>query len=185
MARGILHISRAFALSVLVLVAASCGGDASTGVPVRATPDSLLVSGLGNGSSATLLQCDPPDTAQSATAIIGPLGGTVAIGNTIVAIPANAVLAPTSFRLSIPASRLVEISVQAGDSLHFYFLKPVLVTIDYGRCADAVPPQSSLSVWHIDETSKSLLELMPSVDLRLLHTISFYTGHLSGYAVAD
>jgi hypothetical protein len=102
-----------------------------------------------------------------------------------VLIPANAVLSPTTFRLIVPASRIVEIAVRAGDAEHFLFEQPVLVTIDYGRCADALSRTGTLSVWHIDESSKALLENMSAVDLRLLHTISFYTGHLSGYAVAD
>ena len=117
--------------------------------------------------------------------MIGPQGGTLAIGNTSVVIPRNAVLAATTFRLTIPASPLVEIAVRAGDAEHFVFDEPVLVTIDYGRCADAGADLPPLTAWHIDETSKALLENMSGVDFRALHVMTFYTGHLSGYAVAD
>jgi hypothetical protein len=183
MSRRLPRTSRLLSLVALVLAATSCG-DAATGV-VPGGPDSLLVPVVGDARGVRLLQCDPPATAQTATAIIGPLGGTLALGNTKVVIPANAVLANTSFRLTIPVSRLVEISVRAGDAEHFVFEQPVAVSIDYGRCADERSLLSPLSVWHIDESTKSLLERMASVDVRLLHTVTFSTGHLSGYAVAD
>lgn len=182
---GLLQSARLSALAFVVVAASACGSDATTGVPDRTRSDGRALPPLLGGSGTSLLQCDPPVAAGTTTGVIGPLGGLLSIGGTRVLIPANAVLAPTAFRLTVPASRLVEISVRAGDAEHFLFEQPVLVTIDYGRCADAVPLSSPLSVWHIDETSKSLLENMSAVDLRLLHTITFYTGHLSGYAVAD
>jgi hypothetical protein len=186
MPRTLLQSSRLFALAVAFASVASCGGgEATTGVTGDAPTGLLSLPPLIGGSNPSLLACDAPATDSSTTGVIGPLGGLLAIGGTQVLIPANAVLVPTTFRLTIPASRLVEISVRAGSAEHFLFEKPVLVTIDYGRCAGAVPLSASLSAWHIDETSKSLLENMSGVDLRLLHTITFYTGHLSGYAVAD
>ena len=83
------------------------------------------------------------------------------------------------------ASSCVEIAVRAGDAEHVVFAQPVLLTIDYGRCAAGLSAQQALTAWHIDETSKALLENMSGVDLRALHVITVYTGHLSGYAVAD
>lgn len=176
--------ARALPLALLLAAVASCGSDRAT----SPTPPSQLLGLpiLGSGSgSPTLLQCDPPAAADSVTALIGPLGGTLALGNTRVVIPENAVLSLTPFKLKVPASRLVEISVRGGDAEHFLFLQPVLVQIDYGRCAGSLGLLKPISVWHIDESSKALLENMGGTDLRLLHTISFYTGHLSGYAVAE
>jgi hypothetical protein len=59
------------------------------------------------------------------------------------------------------------------------------MSIDYSRCATPELDQHTLSVWNIDPDSKALLEQMTSVDLKLTHTITFTTIHLSGYAVAD
>lgn len=182
MTRRLLHPSRLFALAFALLTAASCG-DAATGIAGRDAGS--LRPLVDTTSQPTLLACDPASTTQTATGIIGPLGGTLAIGATSVTIPANAVLAPTSFQLTIPASRLVEISVKAGNADHYVFLQPVVVTIDYGRCAGSLSPLTALSAWNIDEATKAPLENMGGVDARLLHTITFATIHFSGYAVAD
>ena len=172
--------ARLVAFTLALLAGAACAADRGTGVA-----SSPIDGALGQPLSHALLQCAPAAAEQTTSAIIGPLGGTLSIGATSVVIPRDAVLTPTSFRLTIPASSYVEIAVRAGDAEHFVFAQPVLVTIDYGRCAAGLPAQQALTAWHIDETSKALLENMSGVDLRALHVITFYTGHLSGYAVAD
>jgi hypothetical protein len=183
--RQLARSGRAAALAIAFAVAAASCGDATT---APAAPDAgadLRLPLIGGSSSSRLLECDPAPAAQTVTGIVDALGGTLAIGGTRVVIPANAVLGPTTFRMTIPASRLVEISVKAGEADHFVFALPVMVSIDYGRCAPELSALQPLSVWHIDESSKALLENMSGVDLRLFHTITFFTGHLSGYAVAD
>jgi hypothetical protein len=40
-------------------------------------------------------------------------------------------------------------------------------------------------VWYIDPATGTLLENMLGVDNKLTRTITFSTGHLSGYAVAN
>lgn len=106
-------------------------------------------------------------------------------GNTRVVIPADAVLAPTAFTLSVPSSKYVEIEVTAGGSEHFVFALPVTVTLDYGRCSRSDLDKASLSAWNIDPATKSLLEAMVSVDDKVTRTVTFSTIHFSGYAVAD
>jgi len=170
--------------ALLVVASTSCTGDNVSG-PAQAPATSLSLPLLGGSSSPALLQCDPPAAADSVTGIIGALGGTLQLGGTSVVIPQNAVLTPTPFTLKVPASRLVEISVKAAGTDHYVFLQPVLVTIDYGRCAGGLSLLQPVTAWHIDETTKALLEPMFGVDVRLTHSITFYTGHLSGYAVAD
>lgn len=184
MTRRLLHPARLLALAVALVTATSCG-DMPSGLSGRPPATGSLFPIGGTSNQSTLLACDPAATSQTATALIGPLGGTLAIGTTSVTIPANAVLSPTTFQLTIPSSRLVEISVKAGGADHYVFAQPVLVTIDYGRCAGSLSPLSTLSVWNIDETTKALLQNMGGVDARLLHTITFSTIHFSGYAVAD
>jgi hypothetical protein len=136
------------------------------------------------GAVPTLVQC-PAVATETATGLIGPLGGVLAAGNTQVLIPADAVLFPTSFTLTVPASPYAEIEVTPAGGTHFIFAIPVVVTIDYGRCGRPELDDRPLSVWNIDTESKALLEGMGGIQDKLTHTITFTTAHFSGYAVAD
>jgi hypothetical protein len=157
-----------------------CPGDSST--PTGPGKDQGPTKSLFGGSAA-LITCPAPETV-SGGELIGPLGGVLAVGGIRVIVPANAVLVPTSFSLTVPSSNYLEIDVKAGDADHFVFERPVVVAIDYGRCG--LPRfHDALSVWNIDPDTKALLEQMPSVDSQLTHTIIFSTIHFSGYAVAD
>jgi len=179
-----------FRLPLALLALAACWGDVTSPTPRASdtgraesialwplTPDTDV-------SAATLISC-PTTTAQSVTQHIGLSGGVLALGNTRVVIPFGAVLVPEDFTLTIPESPYAEIRVRAGSAEHYLFQQPVLMSIDYSRCASPELDQRALSVWNIDEDSRALLEQMTGVDLKLTHTITFTTIHLSGYAVAD
>ena len=171
MPKSLLFVSRCAALAALAISAATCGGgNSSTAIP--------------SPSSPTLLKC-PATQTQSTSALITTLGATVSLGGTSVKIPAGALLAATTIKLTVPASQYMEIAVQANDLTSFLFQQPVSITIDYSRCPDAEANKAPLSVWHIDTESKQLLENMGGVDDKTTHTITFTTGHLSGYAVAN
>jgi hypothetical protein len=160
--------------------AAACSVDRAAG-PRPADRSSLL--GLFDRDPA-LIKC-PAGAAQSASSLIGPLGGVLAVEGAQVVIPANAVLSPTTFTLTVPASKYVEIDVTTGDSEHYVFSQPVLVTLDYGRCGRSDLLRAPLTAWNIDPQTKALLEPMISVDNKLTQTVTFTTLHFSGYAVAD
>jgi hypothetical protein len=166
--------------ALLLAALVGCPGDSST--PTGPGKDQGPSKSLSAASTA-LITCPAP-AAQASTGLIGPLGGVLAVGGIRVIVPVNAVLAPTSFTLTVPASNYLEIDVKAGDADHFVFARPVIVAIDYGRCG--LPRfHSALSAWNIDPDTKALLEEMPSVDSQLTQTIIFSTIHFSGYAVAD
>jgi hypothetical protein len=112
------------------------------------------------------------------------LGGTVSLGGTAVRIPVGALAAATTITLTVPASQYMEIEVTANNLTSFVFQQAVSVTIDYSRCSAAEASKSPLSVWHINTQTKQLLENMGGVDDKTTHSITFTTGHLSGYAVA-
>ena len=175
------HLRLALALLVSNLGAGiACTGDhsASTGMTgLSATKDAFPSVNRG-----TLIKCST-NTAQTVTRLVGPFGGALALGATTVVIPANAVLAPTVFTLTVPATKYAEIDVKAAGMAHFFFQAPVVLTIDYSRC-DGIDGQA-LTVWNIDPATKALLERMPSIDNKLTRTITFTTTHFSGYAVAD
>jgi hypothetical protein len=170
--------------SVLVL-ASGCGGGGEVvagttgpGDPPSSATDTQLTSG------PHLVQC-PTSTAASTQATIGPLGGLLSLGGTSVSIPLGALLEPVTISLTIPASQYMEIDVSVAGTDHFVFEQPIVVTLDYSRCSRSNIDLAPLTVWHIDEDSKALLEAMPTVDNKLTRQAIFTTGHLSGYALAN
>ena len=134
-------------------------------------------------TTANLLEC-PANTTQSTSALVGPLGGLVSIGGASISIPAGALLSPVEVSVTVPESNLMEVDISVSGTEHFLFELPVVVTVSYARCNRNLG-FTPLTVWHIDSETHELLEQMPSVDNKLLQTITFTTGHLSGYAVAN
>jgi hypothetical protein len=129
----------------------------------------------------TLAVC-PVAQTDSTSSLLGVLGGTLSLDGTSVFLPVNALLSATDIELTIPASQYMEIGVTANGG-HFLFQSPITITIDYSRCSSEVRAQT-LSVWHIDPATHQLLDNMGGIDDKLTSTITFTTGHLSGYAIA-
>lgn len=169
--------SRFVLATMLVLSVAACSDPQSV-----AGPEAIAVGPQFAAGSAAPIEC-PIATTQSASATIGLLGGTVAVGGTAVVIPAGAVLLPENFTLTIPASNYLQIDVTAGNSEHYEFLKPISVTIDYSRCTRSNIDKAPLTVWYWDGTT--LLENMNGTDDKATRTMTFGTPHLSGYVIAD
>ena len=167
--------------SVVLLAAFTLAcGDPTSNAAVQTGPSSQLL-GLG---APTLVEC-PSSGATTTEAVVDVLGGTLSLGGTTVTIPAGALLGPTRVVLTVPASRYMEIDVSVPGVEHFVFQQPITVTLDYGRCARGDIDTRLLSVWYIDSQSKQPLERMVSIDNKLTRTITFVTGHLSGYALAN
>lgn len=164
----------AFAAATL---AAMAGCAEPTGSAPMRSPDRSVATGGG------LLVC-PTGSAQSASAVVGPEGGTVAVGATRITIPAGAVPVPTKFKLLVPHSRFVEVRISAGDADHYRFAAPATVVIDYSRCGALRAAQPRLGVWYVDDQTKSPLEEMAATNDPLARTLTFRTDHLSSYAVA-
>lgn len=149
----------------------------------RTTP--LGVStGLPRLVGQSLIQC-PTSQATSASSVITALGGVVSAGGTSIVIPEGALLEPATVTVTVPASTYMEVDISVSGSEHFIFEVPVVVTISYARCNRSDINFSPLTAWYIDSDSRDLLEEMPSVDDKLLRTVTFPTGHLSGYALAN
>jgi hypothetical protein len=125
----------------------------------------------------------PSQTSSSTTAEIGLLGGLLSVGGVSVSIPAGALLAPVTMTLSLPASNHLEIDISVEGSEHFIFELPVVVTVSYARCG--WQGWSPISAWYFNQGTGELLEQMPSLDNKLLRTVTFTTGHLSGYILAN
>jgi hypothetical protein len=137
-----------------------------------------------SGFGSKLIKCDTEESATS-TALVTPLGGLVSVGGTSVLIPAGALLSDATVTISVPASKYMRVDVSVEGFDHFVFEQPVTVTVDYSRCTDPNLNLTPLTAWYVDFGTKRLLEAMPSVDNKLTKTVTFTTGHLSGYALAD
>lgn len=154
----------------------------SCGEPRATAPESSAQRG-GN-SSPSLIECPSTETSTT-SAVVGLLGGVIQLGGTSITIPSGALATPTLLQVTIPASRYMEIDVTAVGFTSFLFQQPVSVTIDYSRCTRSDLDQQTLHVWHIDPVTKQLLDDMGGTDDKASKRITFSTGHLSGYAVAN
>jgi hypothetical protein len=181
------------AAATLLAVGASCTSDDTTGPSTEPlsqtttqpqqgpTPDPLLEPLVGQTLQAALntvhlLTCSPQPYLQT-KAVVGPAGGTIVVGAHRLRIPAGAL----SARVTITAEQ-VRGSV---NSVRFQpagltFAKPATLTLSYGNCL--LPPVSKRVVY-TDERLK-VLELIPSLDLRLNRTVNGSIRHFSRYAVA-
>ena len=142
------------------------------GPPVNPPPDSGLVA------------C-PSASTQSGAALILPLGGTVSVAGSSVILPTGAVTVPTIISLRLPASAYMEMELRAAGLDVFVFELPLTVVMDYSRCASAALDAKPLRVWQIDPATKEKIADMGGVDSKQSHTVTFTTGHLSGYAIAN
>ncbi|HEU4996025.1 MAG TPA: hypothetical protein VFT29_14480 [Gemmatimonadaceae bacterium] len=178
-----MHANR-FTLVLTALAAASLAACASSPTETsRTTPDSNATL-LPQAGAPQLLHCPATQTV-STSALVTPLGAVLSIAGTSISIPAGALLSPTTVTVTVPASEYMEVDVTAMGASHFVFELPVVITIDYSRCGPVNLFAAPYSAWYIDSETKALLELMVSVDNKLTRTVTFTTGHLSGYALAN
>jgi len=174
--RSVRRSGKVVAAAAFLLIAASCGEPRATAPQTS--------SSRTDGSSPSLIEC-PTNQTSSTSALVGLLGGSVQLGATGIRIPSGALTAPTLIQVTVPASRFMEIDVSAVGFTSFLFQQPVTITIDYSRCnRNDLNPQT-LQVWHIDPVTHQLLENMGGVVDTVAEQITFTTGHLSGYAVAN
>lgn len=176
-------VSRLLALPAVLLVAA-CAVDApSAPATVSAAGTLPLAAKSSPAVTGTLLAC-PTDVGVEGSATIGRDGGTLTVDGYSLVVPAGAVPRETEFRISAPASQVLEVEISADKRKDYKFKAPVTVTLSYARCADSALPADALTAWWIDAATKSKLGEMPATDDRAARTITFSTDHLSGYAIA-
>jgi hypothetical protein len=128
----------------------------------------------------------PSSEAFTTSSVVGPLGGLLEIGGVSVSIPVGALLSDVNVILTVPASNNMEIDVTVEGTQSFLFELPITVTVSYQRCRLGLFSFfRPISAWHFDPETRELLERMPSIDNKLLRTVTFTTGHLSGYILAN
>lgn len=168
---------RSAALSLTVLAAASCTDAPAAGI----TEPAGALAAQSTGPS--LLEC-PVDTSVSAAGLVGPLGGVVSVGGHQLVIPPLAVLVPTQFTVTVPASQYVRVDVTAGNGQHYQFRKPVTLTLSYARCTRSDIAKENLRIYYVDDNNV-ILEDMGGTDDKSARTVSTGTDHLSGYLIGE
>jgi hypothetical protein len=138
------------------------------------------------GDSPKAIPC-PVNASTSASGVLGPLGGAVTALPTATAIllPAGALLTPTTFDVTVPASQFVIVDIKADGADHFTFALPVTIVLDYSRCTRSDILGADLGVYVYEPATGELGEKMVSVDNKLLRQITFATNHLTSYVVAE
>jgi hypothetical protein len=167
--------------SLVLGVLGACVGSDATAPEAPASAKPVV---LESGSNPALIQCPAPQ-ATTSSAVIGMLGGVLNLGAASISIPAGALLQSSIVTVTVPASPYVEVDITIDGAEHFLFELPVVVTISYARCSPGAFLFTPLSAWHIDSETNALLENMGGIDNKLTRTVTFVTGHLSGYAVAN
>lgn len=165
--------SRILVLFAAVALAGGCGDSGLTDVDEA----SLRVS-------PWLVEC-PSSVTRSATRTLGILGGTLEVDGHQLRLLPGAVLLPTEFTMTVPASRHVEVHVTANGAHGFAFLLPATFTISYDRCTRNDIDPDSLTVYKIDPSTKTLLKKMSSSLDLLQHLLTFPTDSLSAYSIAQ
>lgn len=148
--------------------------------PALLEPDAPLLAASGS----TLIEC-PVSETRSVSSDIGLLGGTIELDGHSMTVPGGALLTPTTFTLTVPASNYVEIEIRAGGQESFEFLEPVSIAISYERCTRSNIDKVELTAWQIDPSTKALLEHMGGTDDKSERAVTFPSGHLSGFAIAN
>jgi hypothetical protein len=148
--------------------------DSGSGTPpdsTRTPPDSA-----GAPEKTSLLICQLQEYAV-ATAVIGPAGGQINVGNQSLIIPQNALSADVSITAeqvegSVTSVRLSPEGLQ--------FAVPAELLLSYSGCANV---QRLKRVVYTDETL-NILELTPSLDVISNSRVRGLINHFSRYAVA-
>jgi hypothetical protein len=148
--------------------------DSGSGTPPDSTRTPTDSGGIPQKSN--LLFCQLQEYAV-ATAVIGPQGGQINVGNNSLRIPPNAL----SAEVSITAEQ-VEGTVSSvrfsPDGLRFAV--PAELYLSYNHCANV---QTLKRVVYTDETL-NILELPPSLDITGSSQVRGLINHFSRYAVA-
>ena len=120
-----------------------------------------------------------PLPADSASALVGPAGGTIRVGPHALAIPAGALADTVTITARIAADS-VDLVTFGPSGLTF--ARPAALTMSYASCGvlDWLLPKSIVYA----DAQWNILDVLPTLDDALSQTVRANIGHFSGYAVA-
>jgi hypothetical protein len=158
------------------LVAALSCADTSPVAPEMPAPEPGLLGTLLRPTG--LLQCQPLPTA-TASAVIGPAGGTLRVGPHTLTVPPRALSAPVTITATAPSGRvnLVEFTPHG-----LAFDRPARITMSYANC-NLLGILLPKRVAYVDD-GLGILEYLLSLDNLLAQQVTGRLNHFSGYAVA-
>ena len=173
----IMRAPRCLLLTAAVGIAACAGSDATspTSAPSVASMDAGLPGSVGKGTmtGGGFNGCTPSNP-QYGTAIIGPSGGELIVGNHRLIVPAGALAQTIQISGSAPAAETPTIFLEPHG---LQFRRPAGLILDASNCTD-VP-----SVVYLNDIG-GVSEPIPATYSTLWRTIAVPIDHFSGYAVA-
>jgi hypothetical protein len=164
----------AITTALLLATAVGCGSENSPTAPVDEAPSALLTDLLQN---LHLLSCSTQPYAVT-TQTVGRAGGVIVVGTHKLVIPADALTSSVTIRAEqVPGStNSVRFSPEG-----LRFQRQASLTLSYRNCSLLLSVLKK--VVYTDEQLR-ILELLPSVDLRLEQSVTAPISHFSRYAVA-
>jgi len=145
--------------------------DSATVNPHQVPVDSIVHAG-------GLLTCSPLPY-DSATQVIGPLGGTIQVGMDTLVVPAGALLAPVAITMVAPSDTVNRVHF-APEGLTFQ--QPASLTMGYANCNTLgvnIPKNIAFTT-----DALAILEYLKSWDTKNDQTVRGEVNHFSEYAVA-
>ncbi|HKV71419.1 MAG TPA: hypothetical protein VJN62_09240 [Gemmatimonadales bacterium] len=179
--------TRIFLVAALAFVVANCADRGPLGVTadqpassavatVTTGPQSDLLGGLLQGLG--LLKCTPLAPA-TATANIGPQGGSLRVGPHTFSVPAGALSQNVTITASLSADTVNAITFQPEG---LKFARPASLTMSYANCnilGILLPKRIAYT-----NDNYGILQLLLSIDNILARRVTGQVWHFSHYAVA-
>jgi hypothetical protein len=174
----ITRLARLVAGVLAACVIASCNTDrAPTAPPVQ--PELIGdVFGTTTRTLGTLLTCRPLPAA-TASAVIGPAGGTLRVGPHTLVVPPRALAEDVRITAFAPSDTVNSVDFQP-DGLRFR--RSAALTLSYANCGVVSRLLPKRVAWITDDLR--ILEILPSVDDPLRRTTTGQLDHFSRYAVS-
>jgi hypothetical protein len=174
------------AAALFAVVLASCAPDAATR-PEPAQANAALVGGtIGTVTGVVtgtvdyvapqLLACKVTKS-YTASRVIGPSGGTIAVGPHTFIVPPGALGSNVTITASAPAGSQVIVNFQPEG---LRFAAPAALTLSYRDCS--LTQQLLLKVGYVSDQLK-ILSLVNSANNVFTRTVTGKIDHFSGYAI--
>lgn len=164
----------AVVMAVVLAAAVACSSDNSSTAPTSEAPSASIFDVL---QDLHLLSCST-QPYEVTTQTVGPTGGVILVGTHQLVIPADALESEVTIRAEqVPGhTNSVRFSPEG-----LRFEKPASLTLSYSNCSLLLAVLKKVA--YTDEGLR-ILELLPSIDLRLDQAVSASISHFSRYAVA-
>jgi len=172
----------------VLLVGVGCGSEGDSPLApsgngsAGSAPQAALISNVVPTVTSTLLGSVDLLTCKSlpyasASAAIGPDGGTIRVGKNTLVVPRGAL----SQRVTIKAEQVSgKTNTIRFSPEGLKFSRPATLTMSYDNCLVILPTKR---IVYTDEALR-VLQILRSLDLRLTKTVSAPIDHFSRYAIA-